>query len=124
MIGHEPLKSLRMRGIKPAAVWIADYPSQISMDWHAPFTLSGLPMEKHNPSISIEATDRLNDLDLRFLVGLEVYTSSSNECRAKALFDACKRSGAVLVVGCHTQDGKHYADQTGWIEIYKKESNG
>lgn len=124
MIGHEPLKNLRMRGIKPKAVWVVDYPSQISRDWHAPVTLSGLPMDRHYPSISIEPKDRIESLDLRFLVGLEVHTSSGNENRAKALFEACKRAGAGIVVGCHTQDDKHYTDQSGWFEVYRKEKNG
>jgi len=124
MIGHEPLKNLRMRGIKPRAVWVIDYPSQISRDWNAPVTVSGLPMDRHYPSVSIEATDRIHDLDLRFLVGLEVHASSGNETRAKALFEACKRSGAALVIGCHTQDDKHYTDQTGWLEVYTKENHG
>ena len=121
MIGNEPLKQMRLKGIKPQAVWVLDYDCQISRDWHSPRTLSGQPMQKHLPSISIEPLDRIGALDLRFLVGLEVHASSGDESRAKALFEACKKSGAAIVVGCHTQDEKHYTEQTGWVEVYRRE---
>lgn len=121
MIGHLPLIKLRMRGITPSAVWVHDYLTPVSKDWSAPVTLSGKPMKPHYPSVSIEPKDAIRSLDLRFLVGVEVYTSSSDEKRAKALFEACKRSGATLVVGCHTQDDKHYTEQAGWAEIWRKD---
>jgi len=121
MIGHLPLIKLRMRGVTPAAVWVHDYMTPISKDWHQPVTLSGKKMPKHYPTISIEPKDVIRSLDLRFLLGVEVYTSSSDEKRAKALFDACKRAGASLVVGCHTQDEKHYTEQSGWAEIWRKD---
>jgi hypothetical protein len=76
-------------------------------------------MKPHYPSVSIEPKDAIKSLDLRFLVGVEVYTSSSDEKRAKALFEACKRAGASLVVGCHTQDESR--TQTGWAEIWRKD---
>lgn len=119
MTGHEQLKKMRLMGMKPQAVWVVDYQTQISRDWHAPRTLTGKPMEQHQPSVSIEPTDKINSLDMRFLVGLVVHVSSSEEKRAKALFKQCKAAGASIVIGCHTQDHKHYTDQSGWIEIFR-----
>jgi hypothetical protein len=123
VIGHIPLIELRKSGVRPEVVYLSDEVSQIVRDWHAPRTLTGKRMVPHAPHIAILPEDRLQTLDLRFLVGLDVRISSDDETRAKAMFEACKRAGASRVVGCQTQPDRHYTDQSGWIEIYEKVKN-
>ena len=122
MIGHEPLIAMRKTGIKPASVYVSDEVTQLTRDWHAHRTLSGLPMQQHAPCIAIEDKDTVQRLDLRFLVGLVVFVSGSTEARAKAIFEACKRAGAARVIGCHTATNRRNADPNSWIEIFEKEA--
>jgi hypothetical protein len=121
MIGHLPIIKMRLRGIVPSVVWLNDYMNQTSRDWHETRTKTGKPIRALFPSVSIEPSDAIRSLDLRFLFGVEVRASSPDEKRAKALFEACKSVGASVVIGCHTQDEKHYTEQTGWLEIWRKD---
>ena len=83
-------------------------------------TYSGKQSEPHAPTIAIEPVDRIKTLDMRFLVGLDVVVAMNDEKRAKELFEACKKAGVEKVIACHLQDGRHYNDQNGWIEIYER----
>jgi hypothetical protein len=123
MQGHTALIAMRKTGIKPAAVYVSDEVTQLTRDWHAPVTLTGKPMEQHSPCIAIEATDRIRSLDLRFLVGLVVFVSGETEARAKEMFEACKRAGAVRVIGCHTATNRKQANPNSWIEIFEGAKN-
>ena len=57
-------------------------------------------------------------LDLRFLLGLRVSISSDSECRAKALFEAAKRFGAIAVGAVHVKAGRPTWEQDGWMEVW------
>ncbi len=122
MIGHEPLIQMRLQHMRPAVVYIHDKVHQLARDWHAPKSISGIPLEAHDPHISIEPKDAIRSLDMRFLVGLEVRVASDDEKRAKALFDVCKKYGASRVVGCHTPDTPRSEINNWWLEIYEEET--
>lgn len=107
---------MRMAGRKPDVVYIGEAVTQLVRDWHMPRTRSGIAMEPHTPRIAITTAERLEALDLRFLVGLEVRVSASTESRAKGLFEACKRAGAARVIGCALDD------PMGWVEIFNKDT--
>lgn len=109
MRGQEQLIAMRRARKAPRFVFINDFDCQT--DWfetgdHATLCTSG---------------DDIALLDLRCLVGLRVSVSSPSEARAKALLDACKRSGAAVVAACHVQSDRHAVDQAGWAEIWRKE---
>lgn len=109
MRGHEHIIELRKAGRKPKIVFLNDWPCKT--DWfetadHATVSLNG---------------DPLSSLDLRFLVGLTVSISSQSESRAKALAAKAKWFGAHTVAACHVQP-RHWHQQTGWSEIYRKEA--
>jgi hypothetical protein len=117
MLGHTPLIAMRTKGIKPAAVFVSDEITQIVRDWHSPVTLSGLPMAMHTPHIAVEPKDAISRLDWRFLFGLTVFAYSDNEKTAQALFAACKKAGAAVVVACHTH-AKRNDETPQWMEMH------
>ena len=107
MKGHEHIIASRIAGQKPPFVFINDYPCKT--DWfefaeHATVCTHG---------------DTIETLDMRFVVGLAVSVSATEEKRAKALSDACKQHGAHVVAACHVVYGVHPEKQTGWTEIWR-----
>ena len=109
MRGHENIISMRMRGQTPKIVFLNDYPCKT--DWF-----------EHSENATV-CTDNnpISSLDLRFLVGLTVSISAPTEARAKALFAKAKWFGAKTVAACHVQPDKHQFEQTGWVEVFRKE---
>jgi len=106
MTGHEKIIALRKQGKKPPFVFLNDYPCQT--DWfesaeHATVCIHG---------------DSIESLDIRFLVGMAVSVSATQENRAKALFNACKRASAAVVAVCVVQTDKHTRNQAGWCEVW------
>ena len=112
MRGHEAIIRMRKeQGKKPPFVFINDYPCQT--DWfedgagHARISVHG---------------DKLENLDLRFLVGLSVSVSAASEKRAKALFEACKQAGAAQVLATHIDPAKKPWEQRSEVLVYKREA--
>jgi len=109
MRGHERIIALRKSGIKPALVFINDYPCRT--DW----------FEHHDHATVCTHGDVIQLLDLRYLVGLRVSISASSEIRAKALFDQVRLAGAQTVAAAHIRDELPPHRQTGWCEIWHNE---
>ncbi len=109
MRGHEQVIALRLKGVKPAIVFVNDFPC--ATDW--------LEHNEH-ATISIANNTPVHLLDLRCLVGLVVSISSDDEQRAKALAAACKRVGARTVAAAHTICLSPWRVATGWAEIWQQ----
>ena len=69
MIGDMPLKRIRMAGKAPKAVWVwvGMHPTEMSALWPE------IPEFHSHPEVAILPTDRIELLDLRFAVGLQVH---------------------------------------------------
>ena len=80
MHGHEPLLKMRLAKKIPDMVFIQEH--MYATDW-----------EQYNdyPTICIKPDELVEQLDLRFLVGLAVSLSTSSETRSKELLTVCKR---------------------------------
>lgn len=110
MRGHENIIALRVQGKSPKIVFLNDYPCKT--DW----------FENADNATVCTAGSQLSSLDLRFLVGLTVSISAPTEARAKALFAKAKWFGAKTVAACHVQPDKHQFEQSGWVEVFRKEA--
>lgn len=110
MKGHENVILLRKAGKRPAFVFVNDWPC--NTDW----------FETGEHATVCTAGDRLESIDLRFLVGLRVSVSSNSESRAKALFNACKAAGVEMVGAVHVKPDRRPWDQDGWVEVWKSET--
>jgi hypothetical protein len=106
MKGHDSLIRMRMNGLKPEWVHLYDYPCDVK--WEE-FNMT--------PSVCVDG-DPVTVLDLRFLINMKVAVHSPSEVRAKALFEACKKSKASFVIGCHIQADQPNWNQKGWVEIF------
>jgi hypothetical protein len=109
MRGQEKVIEMRLRGKKPAMVFLNDWPCRT--DWfetgdHATISTDGDPTES---------------LDMRFLVGTAVSISSESESRAKALYEACKRHCDIVAAHVH-QPGVWPNRQNGWTAVWRRDS--
>ena len=120
MTGHEPILEMRLAGVRPSSVSIDDFKNPIAKDWHNPGAKYGEVWEPDSPSVQIDPTDRIEALDLRFLVGVAALVSGSTESRAKALSSACKRAGASMVIASHSFPVNEHRSETGWMEVWNK----
>ncbi len=107
MRGHEPILAMRQKGRKPSIVFVNDYPCDT--DW----TANG-----DHATVSVVG-DRLASLDLRFLVGLRVSISGTDERRVKGLFEAAKQAGSAVVGASVTDPAKRPWQQDGWCEVWR-----
>lgn len=110
MRGHLKLIELRQKGLRPAWVFLNDYPTdpRIASD-----VFDGTTVEI--------AGEPIEGLDLRFLVGLRVSAGASSESRAKALLEACRHAGAAMVAVCHLPERRADQNPTDYIEIWSNE---
>jgi len=107
MTGHDHIIAMRKNGIKPPIVFINDYPCKT--DWF-----------EHNEHATIcTHGDSIESLDIRFLVGMAVSVSTTNEKRSKALLNACKRASASEVSVCVVNPDQHYTNQDGFAEVWE-----
>lgn len=92
MRGHEPIIAMRRRGRRPGMVWL-------SCDGYNPgfsaMARIGLPMLNH---VELQPVDRPHRLDLRFITGVLVEVSGSDERRVAAVARACADAGARQVI--------------------------
>lgn len=75
MIGHMPLIEIRKAGKAPKAVWI-----WVGMDgkkWAASW--ADFEDTLAHPKVCIEDKDRIDQLDLRFLVGMQVHIDGNDD---------------------------------------------
>ena len=73
MRGHPELIRMRMAGLKPRGLWVC-YGIDHSRSWEA---WSKAGDNWPYPEIEIQPIENINQLDLRFAVGLTVHISSS-----------------------------------------------
>jgi len=93
MRGHEPLIAMRLKGVRPAMVWLHDNPACADLDWH-------LWRESWaQPNVLIGPEDSPARVDLRFLVGLPVVVAFNDAARMQRMTLACEEAGASNVVG-------------------------
>ena len=91
MNGHQPILAMRRSGVKPASIWLNDYPS-LDADY----------------SVRIDAADMPESLDLRFVVGTTVIATSDKPARLKRIVNACKQAKAARVISnLFKPDGKY-----------------
>jgi hypothetical protein len=122
MKGHLKLIAMRQAGRKPTIVFLNDYPTNPEeLNWDNPGETFGKDWGPSPVTICTHGDD-IETLDLRFLAGCTVTISATEEDRAKKLFGAVKASGAKTVAAVHVQAGTHPRLQSGWTEIYHKET--
>lgn len=94
MRGHQPLIAMRMAGRKPRSVSITmGKVSGWVLDWNR------RPETVGDAEIEIQDHERVEALDLRFLVGIGcVRIIGQDDSRTAAMIEACKRAGAGRVV--------------------------
>lgn len=104
MIGHMPLVALRIAQKRPKAVWIwvGTRHKEWASSWHLYSDLLA------HPWITVEPQDRIPQLDLRFLVGLQVHIDG--EDTVDRIFDthlACMKAGVRDVFTYHNGELIH-----------------
>ena len=109
MRGQEKIIESRISGYTPAIVFMNDYPCKT--DW----------FEQRDHATVCTYGDPISSMDVRFLVGLKVSISATDEARAKALFELAKKAGAKTVGACHVQRGVPGWKQSGWADVWHKE---
>lgn len=78
MRGADIIKSERLRGNAPGAIYFIDYPDKSPLEFG-----------------DVDVTgDDIRFLDLRFVVGMLVCITSNDEKRMNQLEDACRKFGA------------------------------
>lgn len=98
MIGHMPLIQIRMAHKRPKAVWIwVGIPrTNWAANWHEFEDLQS------HPEIVIEPSDNPKNLDLRFLVGLQVHIDGDDTTdRIYGVHLACIEAGASDIFTLH-----------------------
>lgn len=101
MRGHEPLLKLRRHGYKPRHVRLVDGDGKPFAWWRAeplcgPRAVSEL---LPYPEVAIGVEDSPERLDLRFVVGCDVFVQSASRERLLRLVLACEAVGARQVFG-------------------------
>ena len=94
MRGHQELIKMRMEGIKPMGLWVC-YGVDHSRGWEA-WSKAGDTWPY--PEIEIQPIENLNQLDLRFAVGLTVHIQSNEHLtKLKKIHTAFVRAHAKSV---------------------------
>lgn len=92
MHGHEPLLRLRMAGKAMSVSIDTDHDASRWLPTNWP------RIGTSHAHVSIDPSERLVDLDLRFLAQLMVHIDGLDEKRVVEVFEACKKAGALRVV--------------------------
>lgn len=93
MIGDMPLKRMRMARKRPKAVWVwvGINPTSLASQWHE------IPEFWNHPEVDILPSDRIEHLDLRFAVGLQVHIDGDDKQRILEAHRAFSLAGAGSV---------------------------
>lgn len=95
MIGHEQIIALRLRGYKPEQVWVYVFNAEPQ---YFPSTHPALNLQNgFRAEIHIVPTDR-GILDFRFLVGLVVHLSGTDERRVMQILRQIERAKPLRVI--------------------------
>ena len=100
MRGHEPLLSLRRKGLKPSMVFIDLFEDSDNSwrDWPN--------NDPRHPQIEVSDDDSIAGLDFRFVVGLTVMVTGHDKPRVHAIRGVCIDAGAKRVVAAFIDDDK------------------
>jgi len=94
MRGHQELIKMRLEGLKPRGLWVC-YGIDNSRGWEA-WSKAGDTWPY--PAIEIQPIENLNQLDLRFAVGLTVHVESNEPLpKLKKIHDAFVNAKAKSV---------------------------
>lgn len=100
MRGHEAIVTMRRNGVTPQGVWIFDQ-QRYTDSTHLG---RGWMVDTAQATVELLPTDSPARLDLRFCVGLVVYTQGSDLNRLEALEGALLKAGAARVLGALVRD--------------------
>jgi hypothetical protein len=97
MRGHEPLRTMRRRGVRPGVVFIdlVRQPSEWPLQWSTECP--------HRAHVEILDDEMLSGLDLRFCVGMQVLVQGEAGRRVAQVAEACIEAGAARVVAVTTE---------------------
>lgn len=94
MRGNDYLIAMRQQGYKPRAVWVEMLPmNAFAKSLIRPGVCND--MDIHLDTRDIETVTRL---DLRCLMGLNVYVNGPNDETTQSVADACLKAGAAKVI--------------------------
>lgn len=118
MRGHEKIIELRKRGVRPAHVFLNDFPC--STEWETFADHATVCVDGDDPDL----------LDLRFLVGTVAHVACLSQARADRFMGACRRAGCSIVA-VTASDRQNGYWQTGYLDIWpgvrqaqKEDANG
>lgn len=118
MLGHEPIVSLRKRGVSVQNVFITE--NDVCSDWDKPGERYGQVWEMDCPTVCIYPDEPLERLDLRFSVGTVVHITSGTEVRAKQLLEAFRVYANTVVSSSVVQaNGKSFFN-TEYFELWQQ----
>jgi len=117
MKGQEKIIEMRKAGMRPAIVFVNDFPDESARSWHNPGERYGEVWPADHPTVCTHATP-LSSVDMRFAVGMRVSISADSEQRAKALFKKAVEAGASCVAASHAIPAANGRFTSGWTEIY------
>jgi len=103
MRGHDAIERMRSAGLKPACIFIEDvYTSRRFIECGTVATVCTY-------------TDKLEDIDLRFVVGCMVSIRSITLKRSRALAEMAKKEGATSVAWCCGNEVSIWHKDTGEV---------
>lgn len=108
MRGHEQIIALRKQRLAPEIVFVNDFPCKT--DWY----------ERGDFPTITTAGDKIEYLDLRFLINLTVSICALSEERAKTLFKAAQACGATTIAAAHIKPPQNPYLADGWAIIWRK----
>ncbi len=109
MQGQQHILAMRKSGYAPDIVFVNDYPCKT--DW----------FDEGLAATVCVYRDRIELLDMRFLVGLTVCITSDNLDRAKRLYAVAKACGAARIGACQTTNHKNPSMSDGWAAIWHRQ---
>lgn len=110
MRGHEHIIAMRKARTKPRIVFINDgWSDGMAKHWHE---------SNDHATVELQPGENIENLDLRFLVGVTVSISSCDMNRAKRLFQSCIDAGASTVGACAFRRINEYRVEDTWSEVF------
>ena len=100
MRGHHQLIAMRLKGVVPT-YGVEVETDHTCSDWPEQWAQLHVRHGIHSPKayVHIDPHDRLERLDLRWVVGLEVRVEGTVATRVEAVMDALSRAGATRAIG-------------------------
>lgn len=117
MLFAESVIAMRRRGVKPALVWV-DVDG--GREWSS--MLRDCNQDgRANPWVVVEAGDSMERLDLRWVIGLDLFVMGESESRVRDFFAEAQDNGAGRVVAFA---GPHILDTKGILTTHQEAMHG